>query len=64
MHNVDVDALNQTIDQARRDPSAVVQQVTFEGEWNVGGGPQFRASIPGPNPIDLRTRIEVAGTRA
>lgn len=49
MHNVNVDALNQTIDKAREDPSAVVQQVSFDGEWNLADGPQFRATIPVPN---------------
>lgn len=49
MHNVNVDALEQTIAKARQDPSAVVQQVSFDGEWNAGEGPQFRATIPVPN---------------
>lgn len=49
MHNVNVDALDQTIEQARQDSSVVVQQVSFDGEWNLGDGPQFRATIPVPN---------------
>lgn len=49
MHNVDVDSLNETIEKARQDPSSVVQLTGFDGEWNVGEGPQFRASIPVPN---------------
>lgn len=49
MHNVNVDNLEQTIAKARQDPSAAVQQVAFDGEWNSGLGPQFRASIPVPN---------------
>jgi len=49
MHNVNIDALNQTIDKARQDPAAVVQDVAFGGEWNAGEGPQFRAEIPVPS---------------
>lgn len=49
MHNVNVDALNDTIDRARHDPSTVVQEVTFDGDWNRGEGPQFRSLIPVPN---------------
>ncbi len=49
MHNVNVDALEKTIERAREDPSAVVQQVILDGEWNPGGGPQFTATIPVPN---------------
>ena len=49
MHNVNVDTLNETVEKARRDPSVAVQQVAFDGEWNAGDGPQFRAAIPVPN---------------
>lgn len=49
MHNVDVDALQQTIAKARQDPSTAVQEVAFDGDWNAGEGAQFRASIPVPN---------------
>lgn len=49
MHNVDVDALEQTIVKARADPEALKQHVEFGGEWQTGGGPQFVASIPVPN---------------
>lgn len=49
MNNVNMQALEQTIAKAREDPSAAVQQVTFDGEWQTGGGPQFTASIPVPN---------------
>lgn len=49
MHNVNVDALEQTIATAREDPAAVIQEVAFDGEWNGAGGPQFRARIPVPN---------------
>jgi len=48
MHNVNVDALNQTIAKASDDPAAVKQTVTFDGEWQTSGGPQFTASIPVP----------------
>ena len=33
MHNVNVDALNQTIANAEQDPSALTQHVSFSGEW-------------------------------
>jgi len=50
MHNVNVDALKQTIAKAMSDPSAVRQQVQFDGEWQTQDGrPQFRTSIPVPN---------------
>ena len=50
MHNVNVDALNQTIANAEQDPSALTQHVSFNGEWqSTDGVPQFRASIPVPN---------------
>ena len=50
MHNVDVDAVEQTAAKARSDPRAVVQHVVFEGEWQTGHGrPQFAATIPVPN---------------
>ena len=49
MHNVNVDALHETIARAKEDPTAVNQTVSFSGEWQTGGGPQFRATIPVPN---------------
>lgn len=49
MHNVSADALKKTIAKAESDPSTAVQQVSFEGEWQSGGGPQFTATIPVPN---------------
>jgi uncharacterized OsmC-like protein len=49
MHNVNVDALQQTISKAQSDPAALKQQVTFDGDWQIDGGPQFVASIPVPN---------------
>ncbi len=48
MHNVNVDAVEQTAAKAAENPAAVLQHVTFEGEWQTRG-PQFRASIPIPN---------------
>lgn len=49
MHNVNVNALNQTIANAEHDPSALKQDVCFSGEWqSTEGEPQFRASIPVP----------------
>jgi uncharacterized OsmC-like protein len=50
MHNVNVEAVEQTAAKAVREPAAVVQHVTFEGAWQTEpGGPQFRAQIPVPN---------------
>ena len=50
MHNVDVEAVERTAAKAASEPSAVIQHVTFEGEWQTEPGqPQFRATIPVPN---------------
>jgi uncharacterized OsmC-like protein len=50
MHNVNVEAVEQTAAKAAGDPTAVVQHVTFEGAWQTEPGrPQFRAQIPVPN---------------
>jgi hypothetical protein len=48
MHNVNVDAVEQTAAKAAADPAAVIQRVTFDGEWQAHGA-QFRASIPIPH---------------
>jgi uncharacterized OsmC-like protein len=50
MHNVNTDALNQTIAKAQQDPSALKQHVSFDGEWQTQQGqPQFRTTIAVPN---------------
>ena len=50
MHNVHTDALNRTIAKAEQDPSALIQHVSFDGEWQTAEGqPQFRTAIPVPN---------------
>jgi len=50
MHNVNTDALQQTIAKAQQDPAALKQRVSFDGEWQVKGNqPQFRATIPVPD---------------
>ncbi len=50
MHDVNTDALNQTIAKAEHGPSALTQHVSFDGEWQTQEGqPQFRATIPVPN---------------
>jgi uncharacterized OsmC-like protein len=56
VHNVNVDALTQTIAKATADPSAVKQTVSFDGEWQTGSGPQFTTTIPVPNgdPVTFR----------
>lgn len=49
MHNVNVAAVEQTAEKARRDPAAVVQPIGFDGEWQVEEGePQFSTTIPLP----------------
>ena len=48
MQNLNVDAVEQTAAAASADPGAVVQHVSFEGEWQRSG-PQFRAAIRVPN---------------
>ena len=50
MHNIDIDALAQSVAKAEQDPSALKQHVSFDGEWQIQeGAPQFRATIPVPN---------------
>jgi len=50
MHNVNTDALGQTIAKAEQDPNSLKQRVSFDGDWQTGEGePQFRALIPVPN---------------
>jgi hypothetical protein len=50
MHNVNVDAVEQTAAKAKADPAAVVQHIAFDGEWQTAAGAvQFRATIPVPN---------------
>ena len=50
MHNVNTEAVAQTIDMGNEDPDALVQTVGFGGEWQTGEGePQFRTDIPLPN---------------
>ena len=49
MHNVNVEAVERTAAKAASEPSAVIQHVTLEGEWQTDPGrPQFRATIPVP----------------
>lgn len=50
MHNVNVEAVEQTAAAAKSDPTSVIQPVAFSGEWQTTpGAPQFRADIPLPN---------------
>jgi len=50
MHNVNVEAVERTADQAEAEPSSVVQRVVFAGDWQTSeGAPQFCAEIPVPN---------------
>ena len=50
MHNLNVEAVERTAAAAAGDPTAVVQQVTFDGEWQTTpGAPQFRTEIPLPS---------------
>lgn len=49
MHNVNVEAVEATAKAASADPSTVVQQVSFTGDWQTeAGAPQFRGTIPVP----------------
>jgi len=49
VHNVNVDALERTAAAAAADPSAVIQSVAFEGDWQTTpGAAQFRTEIPLP----------------
>ncbi len=50
MHNMNVEAVQQTIATAEQDPAAAVQPVAFDGEWQTeAGAAQFRTDIPLPN---------------
>lgn len=49
MHNVNVEAVEQTAAKATEDPTAVVNPVAFTGEFQTAEGlPQFRGTIPFP----------------
>lgn len=49
MHNVNIEALEQTVAEAKDNPSAVTQQVSFDGDWQLAeGAAQFRATISYP----------------
>ena len=48
MHNVNVEAVEQTAAKAVSDPAAVVNPVKFEGVFQTEGGAQFRGTIPFP----------------
>ena len=49
MHNVNVEAVEQTAAKAKRDPGVVVQSLAFDGDWQTRpGAAQFRADIPLP----------------
>jgi Predicted redox protein, regulator of disulfide bond formation len=50
MHNVNVQAVEQTANLATADPGAVVQTVALDGAWQTTqGAPQFRTEIPLPS---------------
>ena len=63
MHNVNVQAVEQTAARATADPSAVRQAVAFDGEWQTTpGDPQFTTEIPLPSgetrfATDRRTQL-------
>lgn len=48
MHNVNVEAVEQTAAKAVADPAAVINAVKFEGVFQTEGGAQFRGTIPFP----------------
>ena len=50
MHNVNVEAVEQTAAKAKEDPGAANQPVAFDGEWQTAEGVvQFTTEIPLPN---------------
>ena len=50
MHNVNVEAVEETAAKAAADPEAAVQPVAFDGEWQTAeGAVQFTAEIPLPD---------------
>jgi uncharacterized OsmC-like protein len=50
LHNVNVEAVTQTIQTGEEDPTALVQKVNLDGEWQTAeGAPQFTTSIPLPD---------------
>lgn len=50
MHNLNTEALDQTIAKAQADNSALKQTVSLDGAWQTHEGqPQFRAILPVPN---------------
>jgi hypothetical protein len=76
MHNVNVEAVEQTAAKAKRDPGVVVQSLAFDGDWQTRpGAAQFRADLeairqiaddhcPGAwclrNPLELHTHLSTA----
>ncbi|HSC92317.1 MAG TPA: OsmC family protein [Gaiellaceae bacterium] len=48
MHNVDVEAVEQTAARGREDEASLRMPVQLSGDWHPEGGPQFRATIPYP----------------
>ena len=66
MHNVNVEAVERTADQAGAEPSSVVQRVVFAGDWQTSeGAPQFPRGDPGPERRAgrLRGRLPAADGR-
>ena len=50
MHNVNVEAIERTATAAADDPTAVVQKVAFDGDWQTtAGAAQFRTELPLPS---------------
>lgn len=45
INNIDVSKLSGTVDALKKDLSKAKKTNRIEGEWNVGDGPQFRATI-------------------
>lgn len=44
-NNVDTEKLAQTVEAFRADPGKAKKSNVIEGEWNLGGGAQFRATV-------------------
>lgn len=45
INNVDVDKVNATVDNVKKDLTVAKKLNKIEGDWNVGQGSQFRATV-------------------
>lgn len=56
LHNVNLEAVEQSATRAQEEPAALRQDVELHGEWQTAAGePQFRATIPfGDGKVEFR----------